>query len=340
MRQLIKNHSSKIGFAKFGSFIYAILVAFALAGDSCVAAQTPKPKTVQPSPTPTGQQRREYEEKAKFATDRSRPNGSGQMLNWADGADRREIIQRFEEGAKLWHQAGRHVEEFEALGEVAAGYGYFNEFQSALDAAIRGLAAARETNDRSLEFTALSGVGEIYKKLNEPRRAVENLNKALTLLQTKEMRRDWASKYGLDKHADSMLERQKHLKISRAEKIDRQTEADLRGLQTRTLVNVAEIHKASGDAARAAEVYAQALAAARPAANGLTNFGYGEIFKIIRAAAQSYLDSKQPQRAAAMIKEEIKRAAGNDALETDLRRLLEQVENGGVKLEDKPPNIN
>lgn len=336
MWKLIKNHLLKIEFKKLVDFINAIFVVFMLAGGSFVEAQTPKSNAAQPSPTPSAQQRREYEEKAKFATDRLRPNNSGQMLNWADAADRREIIRRFEDGAKLWHQAGRHVEEFETLGEVVAGYAYLNEFQPALEAAIIGLTAVRETGNRSIEFAALSGISEIYKKTNEPHRAVESLNKALTLLQSDAMRHDWSPKYGLGPHTDAMLERQKHLKISRTEKINRQTEADIRALQTRTLMSIADIHKASGEPARAAVIYAQALAAAHPTTTGLTNFGYGEIFKIIRTVAQSYLDLKQPNRAVELIEEEIKRAAENEYLETDLRGLLEQVKTGSTKfLEQK-----
>lgn len=336
MRHSIKNQLSKIEFAKFSRFVNAILFALALTGSSFVCAQEPQTKRHLPVTAQTDEQR-EAERKARFATDRSRPKADGQLLNWADAADRRKIIRRFEEGAIWWHEAGNHREEFDALVEAADGYAYLNELTPALQTFNQALTVARKTADRAGEIQALTAIGKTYERKNEPRRAVEYFNQVLTVLRAKEFQNLIAAELAKAKDTDEMLAIQKAKKFSRAKIIHLRTEAEIRRQEVAALMYIADVHKKLGDHKRVAETRLKALATARAASTDSDKgeivqilFNEHRIFKIIRLAAQSYLDAKQPKRAIELLEKEITqaRAAKNSETEKALTEILADIESG------------
>lgn len=276
------------------------------------------------------EKRRAAEAKAKFLTDRLRPNANGQMLNWANKDDLREIVGRFNEGAQWWHAAGNHVKEFETFQEVARIYGDLGDLPAALKTTRQAIAVARETGKSSLEFSALYGIGQIYRQIGNAPRAVEYLNQSLDILRSKKLRADWLAQYQSGEYGDAAALRYNHLRISHAEIFDRQTDADLRGLETRILMELATIHQQLGAKVQAAQFGAQALEVAqRTAASGIGAFGYGELFKIARRAAQFFIDAGNRERARQIIADEIVRVGDIPEVEqikknlTELQKLIE-----------------
>lgn len=172
--------------------------------------------------------------------------------------------------------------------------------------------------------------------MNQPRRALEYLNKSLILLQSEGLLNDWRAKYQSDDHAESILARYSQLQLSHPELLDRQTAADLSGLETRTILNAAMIHSKLGETIPAAELSFKALAAAqRTTGRGISAFGEGEIFKIVRTVAQYNINARKRKRAVQIVESEITRAAGNryfGQLESELTALLKLIKNGATDL--------
>lgn len=271
--------------------------------------------------------------KAEFFTDRMRPNAAGQLLNQADEKDRREIIRRFTEGAKWWHIAGNHAKEFDALGEVVRSYQALKEFPAALDALNLALAAALDADSSMLKFAVLNSIGQNYRLMNNNRRAVEYFQEALLILQSEKLRREWLTQNQKEERAAAILTRYEKSPFSRTEILDRQTTIDISEARVLVLINQTISYQALGAFEKAAESGEQTLTEARRAAqNGVSAYGYGEIFKFARRAAQLQIDAGSRARAAQLIEEELVRAADNSELKKELSGLLKLIKSGNNNL--------
>lgn len=303
--------------------VLAVAIIFWLSFAAHINAQTPDAET----------QRTAAIKKAEFLTDRMRPNADGQPLNWANETDRREIVRRFTEGAKWWHIAGDHANEFDALSEVVRGYQALKDFPAALDALNLALAAALEADRAMLKFAALNGIGENYRLMNNERRAVEYFQESLLILQSSKLRDEWLAQNQTAERAAAILTRYEKSPYSRAEILDRQTTIDISEARVLVLINQTKSYQSLGALEKAAAAGEQTLTEARRAQQtGVSAYGYGEIFKFARRAAQLQFDAGNRPRAAQLIKQELTVAAGNTALEKDLNELLKLIESGSKTL--------
>ncbi len=92
----------------------------------------------------------------------------------------REALSYLEQVVAAWRES-KNLNLLKGLNNVALIYEKLGLWQQALDYYRESLALVAQTDDRDMKATILSNVGDMYSKLNDHSRALENYEKALSV---------------------------------------------------------------------------------------------------------------------------------------------------------------
>ena len=324
MRQTFKTGLMKIRCAR-GKFLSsaALLTAGVLLTGAAAAQAQPPPAADLPLIAQTEPERRAAAREAEIIGDLSKPaSRTGQLLNWANETDLREIIQRQEKSAALWHRADNHGKESAAITAAADNFLKLNEPQSSLRAYQSALRAARESADDLQEFRTLSGIGRVFERLNEFQRAIEIRNQARLIADKQRFRALIQVELNVVGNDPERLMIQKNHNLSQKQTLEFQTDAIVLQLKALTLISIAAAHQKLGEPEAAVKNFAAALETAR----GAQYFGDKTIFRAIASLTDFYIHSNQPERARELLDRELKNYAGSPYFEAQLGKLIARAE--------------
>ena len=305
------NNRSAANSTKFAKAIRAALLTLVVVGANNVSACA---QHIEPKPAaPTDQTAAQDEPRAKTVFDQAAA-ASKQLNSASTVAERREIIVKFEEAAKLWQAANNQKQQIAALNEVGSGYLQINEFASAIENYRQALTLTRAANNKLGELPILIGLGSSYEKANEPQTAIEHYKQALVILESAE----FANNLPAETAAGN--------KPSESESPKAAAESS----KALMLLYIAAIHGKAKEHKQALDYYQQAWTVVTAAKIYDSYAAAGALIGV----TQTFLDLNQPSGATAFLDQEIARAraAKNVELEAVLTEFAAQIKSGSRKL--------